>query len=480
MTKSLSKKIKLYGVIAAALIVGVIIFMNRGGSSSDVVEEYHKVKRGSLLISVKEGGSLKAVEEVQVKNQLTGNSKIIFLVPDGSIVNKGDLLVELDATEINEQIKKLALEVENNKTALVIAKNKLFIDKSTVESDERSAQKDITFAKMDLEKFTKLDKQQKLRNTETSITEALDSYKLVEQRYDWSKKLADKGFETKSQVDRDRLDLNAKLKALETSRSKQKMLKEYDLPKQEAKLESKMSEAEEKFLRVNKQGESKISRAEAELASQSVKLTLNQERLTEITGQLKYTKLYASVSGLTLYHQPGRRSRSGLIEQGASISKNRTIMTIPNITQMKAVLSVPEFHINKVEVGQNASVILDSISNRRFNAKVSKVGLVPESTSWMNKGEKSYRVEVLITDDVSGVKPNVSVKVEVIIDELEDVISVPLQALTTSRGKYFCYVKNGNESVKTKVTIGSMNNSFVEIKEGLSDGDSVLLTHPAD
>ncbi len=480
MKKTSSNKIKIYAVLAAVVVIGIILLKNRGGSGGDVVEEYHEIKRGDLHISVKEGGSLEAVEEVKIKNMLTGNSKIIYLLPEGSQVKKGDLLVELDATEMMEQIKKLALEVENNKTALVTAKNNLFIDKSTVESEERSAKKDITFAKMDLEKFTKLDKQQQLRNAQTSITEALESYKLVEQRYGWSKKLADKGFETKSQVDRDKLDLNGKAKALETAKSRQKMLQEYDLPKQEAELSSKMGEAEKKLLRVKKQGESKISRAQSEFASQEVKLKLNQERLAEKTEQLKHTKLYAPVAGLILYDRAGRRSRSGPIEQGATISKNRTIMKIPNVAEMKAVLSVPEFHINKVNVGQQASVILDSVSNRRFSGKVSKVSLVPESTSWMDEGEKSYAVEVLIKDDVKGVKPNVSVKTEITIGKLENVLSVPLQALSTSEGQYFCYVKDGGDTVKTKVTIGAMNNSFVEIKEGLNEGDMVLLTQPSD
>lgn len=362
---------------------------------------------------------------------------------------------------------------------MIAAKNNLIIEQSTVDSEVRAAKKAITFAQMDLDKFKKLNKTQQLRNAASDIDSAEDAYKLSQQRYDWSVKLAEKGFETKSQVDRDRLDLSSKKKSLETAKNRKKMLELYDLPKEEAELESKLSEAKKKFIRVEKQGESKLSRTKADTASKENQLKLNQERLADLEDRMAKTKLYAPVDGLVLYARGGNRySRSAPIEEGATVSKNRAIVKIPDTREMKVILKIPEFHINKIKKNQEAYVTIDSVKNQRFKSKVSKIALVPESGSWLSTGDKFYRVEVLITDPLPDVKPSISAKAEITINDLDGVVSVPIQALKTEKGKVYCYVKRLGDDEKVEVSLGMMNNSFVEIKSGLKEGDEVLLTHP--
>jgi multidrug efflux pump subunit AcrA (membrane-fusion protein) len=71
-----------------------------------------------------------------------------------------------------------------------------------------------------------------------------------------------------------------------------------------------------------------------------------------------------------------------------------------------------------------------------------------------------------------------SAKVEVIIDELYDVLSVPIQTVTTQEGVKLCYVVTGSGPEKREVETGAFNNDFVEIKSGLVEGDKVLLNPP--
>jgi HlyD family secretion protein len=481
MTKLHKRKQFIAAALSSSAIVIYLIYRVFGGAPSDSdAVQYYEVKRSNLHVSVIESGSLQAVKQVAVKNLLSGNSKIIYIIPEGSEAEKGELLVELDASEMKEQKKMLEIEILADESELATASNNLIIEQSTVDSEVRAAQKDITFAKMDLEKFENLDKQQQLRNAESDISQTLDAFKLAEQRYEWSKKLVSKGFETKSQADRDRLDVNSKNKALETSKSKRKMLELYDIPKQEAELNSILSEAEKKYTRVIKQGESKISRSKAALTSKEDKFKLNKERLTEVNERLLNSKLHAPVGGLVVYAKAGRGSREEPIEEGASVRQNKVLIYIPSNNQMKVKVSIPEFHINKIKLDQLAHVVIDSRPNRRFIAKVSKVAVLPESQSWMASGEKSYKIEVLIEDQLPDVKPSTSAKAEITINDLDNVITVPLQALKTEKGKLYCYKKTNGGHEKSEVEIGLMNHSFVEIKSGLNEGDKVLLTQPSD
>ena len=473
-------KVILGSALGGALILFLLLRSISGDSSESKSAQYFEVKKQDLHISVTESGTLESVNNIAVTNQLPGQSKIIFITPEGSRVNKGDLIVKLDTVQTEENIKNLELEIIAAKSELSTATNNLLIEKSTVDSEVRAAQKAITFAKMDLEKFIELDKQQQLRNAETTITQAIDSFKIAEQKFEWSNQLADKGFETKSQVDRDELDVKSKEKSLETAKSQQKMLKLYDLPKQEAQLKSEVTESEKKHTRVIKQGESKISRSEASLASSKNKLKLNVERLEKLNSLMDKASIHAPASGLILYARGNRFSQQSIIEEGATLQENRTIINIPNSDQMKVEVLVPEFHINKVKRDQSAVVTIDSIPNKTFTAKILKVAVLPESGGWLSSGEKNYKVDVLINEALPNVKPSVSAKCDITINHLEDVISVPLQALKEEKGKLYCFIKRSGEDEKVEVTIGLMNNSFVEIKSGLSEGDEVLLTQPAD
>lgn len=476
-----NKKTKLIlgAVLSGAALVALISSLG-GDSDTSKDAQYYAAKKANLHIAVTEGGTLQAVNEISVKSKLSGEAKIIFIVPEGSRVEKGDLIVKLDTAQIEEQKKQVELEIVSAKSELSAALNSLAIEKSTVDSELRAAQKSITFAKMDLEKFIQLDKQQQLRNAESDITQALDSHKVSEQKYDWSKKLADQGFETKSQVDRDLLDLNGRQKALETAESKQKMLELYDLPKQEAQLNSEVSESEKNHTRVIKQGESKISRAEASLAARENTLKLNLERLEKFNTQLQQATILAPVSGLVIYPRGDRYSRQARIEEGAAVQQNRTIISIPSSDKMKLIVNIPEFHISKIKLDQHARVTIDSIPNKSFTGKVHKVAVLPESGGWLSSSEKNYEVEILIEDTLPNVKPSISAKAEITISHLKDIISVPLQALKKEKGKTYCHILRNGSNEKVEVTIGLMNNSFVEIKSGLTEGDEVLLTQPSD
>ena len=475
------KKIILIGI--PILVIGCILsyqFLFSSDAESSEEFAYFTVQKRDLNISVTEGGVLQAVEEEIVKNRLNGESLILSIVPEGSKVKKGQLLVELDPAEALTQLQAIQLEVETSKSLYITAKNDLLIEKSTLESEQREAQQAIQFALMDLEKFEQLDKEQQQRVAESTITTEEEALRLSQDKYEWSEKLAKKGFETKSQVDRDRLELSNRQKALESAKSALKMLEKFDLPKREVELKSIVTEAEKKYERLIKQGESRMSRVNGSLAEAERKLKLNEERLAETEEQLKHTKLYAPVDGIALY-APRTSRQQEYIEEGTRVEKNRKLITIPNLQKMKVEVKVPEFHISKIKRNQEAYITLESISDKRYKGIVTKVNPLPDrNNSWFGAEEQFYSTEITITDPLPDVKPSITARANIIITDLKDIYYIPLHAIHTEKEQYFCYIKKGDEHVKTEIKLGLMDNSFAEITSGVSDGDIVLLNIPEE
>lgn len=442
-------------------------------------QSYHEIKKDSLRITITESGTLQAVKETVIKNELSGNSSIVFIATEGKNIKKGELVVELDSDAAREQLNTTASQVETNQAAVITSENDLAIQKSSVESEIQAAKNDITFAQMNLNKFIELNKQQQLRNSEIKINTAKEQYKLAQERYSWSEKLAKKGFETKNTRDRDKIDVKVKKEALEQAQSSYKMLELFDLPKEQAQLQSQLKEAKSKHSRVIKQGQSKIAKAKAAVSSAERRLALSKEKLNRIKDKLKKSKIYSPVDGLILYPKIGRHSRLSKIEAGATVHQNRTLVTIPNIAQMKVTIKVPEFHINKIKKEQEAVIKIESLPNQSFKGKVKRIAAVPESNrSWLKEGEKFFPVEVLVTDQLPPVKPSVTAQVEILVAQLENTLSVPIQAVHNENGRYFCHVKNLTGTEPKEVKIGMMNTNFIEIQSGLKEGEKVLLTAP--
>ena len=71
-----------------------------------------------------------------------------------------------------------------------------------------------------------------------------------------------------------------------------------------------------------------------------------------------------------------------------------------------------------------------------------------------------------------------SAEVEILVDHLEDIIYVPLQAVTYWNDKRVVYVENGGSPERRDVETGAFSDSFIEITTGLREGEKVLLLPP--
>src|SRR6185436_15616696 len=140
---------------AAAAALGLLLvvaafFGIRKWTAPPVVENaFHTVKRGDMLISIVEGGALKAVNESIIRSEFEGISRIISIVPEGTYVTKGDLLVELDSSELKDRVNAQEVSYQNSEFAFVQAKENLSIQKSLIESQIKDAELRAEFAKSD-------------------------------------------------------------------------------------------------------------------------------------------------------------------------------------------------------------------------------------------------------------------------------------------------------------------------------------------
>ncbi|WCJ59325.1 efflux RND transporter periplasmic adaptor subunit [Fontisphaera persica] len=472
-------------LVAAALLAVFSAFaLVRSRAKSQIQPTaYFEVKRGDFLISIVEGGNIEAVNEVVVRSEVEGTARIIYIVPEGTTVKKGDLLVELDSSSSQDAVNQQQINVEKAQFAVIQAEQQLEIQKSMVESEISAAELKYEFAKSDLEKFEKGEAAQLLRDAQIEITNVLENLKIAEEKLGWTEKLYEKGFETKANLDRDRLSVSQTKLRLEQAQKKLWMLENFDLPKKRRTLEAAVEDAKDDLERVKLQGQRRLAQYQADVQTQKSTLDLSKKKLERDLRQLANTKIYAPQDGLVVYAGGGgdrRFSSESMIEEGAVVRYRQEIIKLPDVSEYKVTVKVHESHVNQLSRGQPAYVVLDAMPDRRFQGAVNRVAPLPDTSSrWANPNLKVYATEILILEPVPNVKPGVSARAEIIITNLKSVLTVPIQCVTTRKGKQVVFLAD-NPTVPVPVNVGMYNTKFIEITSGLKEGDRVLLSPPYD
>ena len=134
-------------------------------------------------------------------------------------------------------------------------------------------------------------------------------------------------------------------------------------------------------------------------------------------------------------------------------------------------INVDELDITSVKEGQTAKITLDAIDGEEFEGTITSV------SSEASSGSSSAKYPVEITfDKTDDMRIGMTASASISIDEAEDVVLIPVDALQEKGNKTFVYTEkdsDGNLSGEVEVETGLSNGNKVEITSGLKSGDTV-------
>lgn len=468
--------------VAVLVLALALALLLRPAGGTAAATAFHEVRRGDFTVSIVEGGTLSAVSEVVVRNEVDGTARIIWIVPEGSYVQKGDLLVELDSAQAEDQLNLQQINFEKARFGVEQARTTLEIMRSATNSDYLAADLKLKFAKIDRDKFEQGQRMVDLIEASNKVVQAEALLAVNMDTFINSTNLAARGYETRQKVDGDRLTVMNTQNALIVATNTLWMLEEFDLRKQRAKYDADVLQADQELERVVTQNRRKMAQYEADLQTQLNTLQLSEEKLERDRKNLEATKIYAPQDGLVVYQTSANRwSSESLIEGGAIVRNRQELIKLPDLSRMKVTIQVHESHVNMVRPGLHAFVVLDSSPDVRYRGLVERVAPLPDTQSrWGNPNLKVYNTDVYITDPMPNIKPGVSAKAEIIITNVPDSLTVPIQAVTTLKGEPVVYLASMGKPQPKTVEVGLFNTKFIQVVNGIKERDRVLLSPPID
>jgi len=177
--------------------------------------------------------------------------------------------------------------------------------------------------------------------------------------------------------------------------------------------------------------------------------------------QMSDSNVYSPLSGVVTNRN---------IEPGEMAGAGSPLLTIADISTLKMQGTVDESTVSYLHVGQKVSVTVDAFPDKEFQGEISQIGPVATTTGQI------FPIEIKIAN-TGELKPGMTAKATINITGNENIL-VPVSSLRSENGKTYVFVidKDG-KAVKKEVTIGLKNDKYVEILDGLSNGDMVAATN---
>lgn len=436
-------KFGLLAVVGITVVATAVVLIPRGSASPTTSQiKTHTIRRGDLIVSITEKGTLESSKNTEIKCQIRGgyggrggHSLVTYVIPSGSMVKRGDLLVKLDSKVIEETISLGKTDTNNAKAALARAEVDFTIAKNAIDTylnGHLVSQKQALQNRLDL--------------AERNVERAEDGLRETQ-------KLFGRGYVNRLEVE-----------ATEFAVRRAKLQRDLNLTEIDVleRLTQKM-----RLETLNGQ----LTATEARLKGRQAGVELEQGRLDLALEEYENCNITAPRDGLVIYPSTAQWKDSPDIAEGVSVRNNQILLLMPDLREMRLTVGIHESIVDRVKANMVAKV---TTPNQTFDTSVTSIGQVAAPEDWWSGDVVEYDaiIDLPVDDDL---RPGMSADVEIVIAQHSNVLTIPAAAVVETKHGAFCWVKTDAGTSRRKLTLGDSNDEFLVVEKGLDEGNKVVL-----
>lgn len=189
-----------------------------------------------------------------------------------------------------------------------------------------------------------------------------------------------------------------------------------------------------------------------------------QAAARQAQARLEDTALEAPVAGTIIQRR---------VEPGDVVSPGEPLLILSQAGPTKLVVQLDERNLARVALDQPALASADAYPERRFQARVSRIGPAVDAA------RGTVEVELAVAEPPPYLRPDMTVSVDIVTGRREQALVVPRTALRYSDGEAWLLVERDGEQVRQPVQLGLEGEQRVEIARGVAAGERVLLPQEA-
>lgn len=431
--------------LAGAGALSALLWFDDGeeGNSQQIEPIYEEAKVAEFRLEIVEPGEVESAENVEIKSKVksrgSGGVSILEIIPEGTLVKKGDFLVRLDDAGLQKELLRQRISVHQANANLV------------------KAQADVEAAKLALQEYLSGTFRQNEEQLESAEFVAKENFRRAEEYLAYSQKLAAKGYVSEAQLEADQFAVEKAVKELDLAQTRLEVLRTHTQ-------KAKVNDLNASIL---------TTEARLESARNSYELELTQER--EIEDQIVNCTILSPADGEVTYANVN--NKGVVIAEGEEVRENQTIIRLPDSSRLLVQAKINESRVEQVKVGMKCQVTIDAIRDLELEGSVQSVSDYPwPEWSRYRAHIKQYGTKVLINDPPTGLRTGMTAKVTILSEQIEDALQIPLPAVFRKKGQAYCLVAGEEQQLTLrKIELGPINMSHAVVKSGLQEGESVVI-----
>ena len=456
-------------VLAVTVGAGVRWKLSSGDNPANGAQATVRVVRRDLSSTVLATGAVKPQVGAEVRVGARMSGKVERLHANiGDVVEKGQVIAEVEKVDLKARVRQREAELRLAEARLSAIKTLRPREIKRAQAEIRQREAEVRLVEANLSAIKSL-RPREIEKAGAEVAQWQASVELYEKDVARQRKLLEQDFTSQQASDRAREQLAVGGARLAVAREALQLATigyredlrqaECDIDRAGAVLAASREaweHAKASLEEDSKQATAEIERAEAALA--------------DANAQLSYATITAPMEGViaSVATQEGETVAAGL--------NAPTFVTIIDLGRLQVDTLVDEVDIGKVRVGQEAAFTVDTFPDREFKGRVTAI----YPTAVIQENVVNYDVVVEITSDYENLlRPEMTTNVTIFLETRPDVLAVPARALHRQRGRNIVNIQTPDGPRTGEVKVGRRDGQWVEILEGLSEGQTVFLEPPA-
>jgi len=231
--------------------------------------------------------------------------------------------------------------------------------------------------------------------------------------------------------------------------------KEADIAEMEYTVAEAQLAASQQHLKMLREGARQEVREASQAKMKEMEAILAQERI-----RLENTLIRAPFHGEIIRKH---------VDPGALVSPSTPLVTLVHTETLKIVANVLERDIPLIKIGMKAKIRTEAYPDKIFEGKVVRLNTALELAT------RTLQAEIYIPNPGRLLKPGMFSKLEVVLSEKPEALVIPRHAVVEERGTKSVFIVKGNQALRKSVVTGHEQDQLVEVLEGLSEGDQVVV-----
>ena len=428
-------------VVAGVSAISIFAYWTRAGADESMVAT---VTRGELVARLTSSGTLKPIQSITYRSPIPGRDvEIRDLAPEGARVKEGDVIVKLDTTDLDLELIRVRQELRQAQMDLQVAEG---------EWDEAGAE---------VKAVSEGEGALTVEEAQSAFQRAQKKAERLREEFEHLKPLLDKGYITRDELARTEDQLEEAEQELILARKKTDVIVQMSHPREQ------------------KRAALALSQKGAQLAHARAKLTETATRVDFLERLIEGCTIRARGPGLVIYEENLSANPRRKLRIGDRVYATQGIVTIPEVNRMLVEATVGESEVHRVKAGQPAEIHVEAFPDLKLTGKVTRVGTLASASPNRPFDDKRFDLAITLDPTDADLRPEMSIRADVIVGTRKDVLMVPVTAIFNNQGARVVYVIGATGTEMRIVELGESNDRMAEIAGGLREGERVSLAPPA-